>query len=157
MTLFHRVKNIIYVLLLLVIGFFFYNDFLRFFRDGEINEIEKAVQNAILKSGRTDLELSSISDYDCPRDRWHRDRGKEDWSQEDKEDKEVRTLHCTASAVFTNGTSADVSIELTEFNNLYFHHGRKNWNTYKINFSVTIQELGPNVQGESSMSKIINL
>ena len=137
-------RNILSWMVLVLVFYFFYNDFLLFTIEGMTNAVEKAVQDAISKSGYKDLELSSISEYHCPRD-------------PGQDYKEVRTLHCSASAVFTDGTSADVSIEQKEFRNTYIRSGRKEMNTYKIIFSVIVQEPDPNVRGVSSISKIIKL
>ena len=136
---------ILYGLLILML-YIIYNDLLLFTKDGMEDTAEKAVRDAISKSGYEDLELRRISEYHCPRD----------WNQDDKE---VLTLHCSASALFTDGTSAEVFIEQKEFRKLHVRRGRgkEYMRPYRIFFSVTIQELGPDCQGEASISRIINI
>ncbi|WP_406038965.1 hypothetical protein [Succinimonas sp.] len=135
---------ILYGLLILML-YIIYNDLLLFTKDGMEDTAEKAVRDAISKSGYEDLELRRISEYHCPRD----------WNQDDKE---VLTLHCSASALFTDGTSAEVSIEQKEFRKPHADRsGREYMRPYRIIFSVTIQELGPDCQGEASISRIINI
>ena len=118
--------------------------FLSFYegREGKSSLVEEAVRNVILKNRRTDLDLSQVSDYDCPLVFGQRDE-------------EVLIRNCSALAVFTDGTSAEVSIKQKEFRKKRYRHAREKMVEYKIDFTVTIHGLGPDFQGESSISSIL--
>ncbi len=124
--------------------YLFYNDLLLFTIDGEEDTVEKAVRNAIAGSGYEDLELRRISDYHCERNRGQKD-------------KEVRTFNCTASAVFTDGTAAEVSVLKKEYMETFYRNRRKREQAWRKDFSVIVHGLGFDVQGEASISKIIRL
>lgn len=124
--------------------YLFYNDLLLFTIDGEEDTVEKAVRNAIASSGYEDLELRRISDYHCERNRGQKD-------------KEVRAFNCTASAVFTDGTAAEVSVLKKEYMETFYRNRRKREQAWRKDFSVIVHGLGFDVQGEASISKIIRL
>ena len=130
--------------LLVPMLYLIYHDLLLFTVDSEEIRVEKAIQDAISKSGYEDLELRRISEYQCPRD----------WRQKDKK---VRVLHCSASALFTDGTSSEVSIEKKEYVEKFYRGNKERSQVWRKDFTVTIPDLGPDFQGESSISKIIRL
>jgi hypothetical protein len=140
---FSKQKIITCVLLAPVIVYIGYHDFYLFSREGEISTAEKAVRDAISGSGRADLEFSRISGYHC------------NILTQKKLDRKVRTYSCSASAVFADGTAAEVSIQKKEYTKAYYRHGDKSKTPYKIEFTATVLGLGSDVQGRSSISKII--
>ena len=140
---FNKQKIIACVLLTPVIIYIGYHDFYLFSREGEKSIAEEAVKDAILRSGREDLEFSQISGYHCNL-----------LTQKQWESK-VRTYKCSASAVFTDGSSAKISIQKKEYTKAYYRHGDKHKNTYQKDFTVTIHGLGPDIRGSSSISRII--
>ena len=134
-------KFVLLMVFIPVFCFLFYHDLYLFTVDGMAGTVEKAVRSAIIKNRRTDLELSHVSDYHCPLVFGQRDE-------------EVRIRNCSASAVFTNGTSAEVSSKQKEFRKKYYSHGREEMQSYKIIFTVTIHGRGPDFQGEATISKL---
>ena len=65
----------------------------------------------------------------------------------------VVTTNCSASAVFTGGASAKVTVSKKEFLKEYNRRSGRVFDAYQIDFTVTIHGLGPDFQGESSISR----
>ncbi len=122
-----------------------YNDIYLFSREGQMAVIEDAVQDAISSSGREDLEFSQISGYYC------------DDLNRKKQDNKIRTYNCATSAVFANGTSAKVSIQKKEYAKMHSRRGKKRRDVYKIEFTVTLPDLGPDFQAEASIISLCGL
>lgn len=111
--------------------------------EGEKIIVENAVQDAISGSGRADLEFSRISGYHCKY-----------LDSEPQGNVLTYSFSCSTSAVFADGTSAKVTIQKNEYARIY-RNGRKYRSPYKMDFTVTIHGLGPDIQGKSSISTIL--
>ena len=144
---FNKKKIITCILLAPVILYIAYHDLYLMSGVGDKSIAEKAVRDAILSSGREDLELSQISGYHC------------NFLNHRQRENKVRTYRCSASAVFADGTSAKVSIQKKEYTRTHYNHGSKHTNVYKIEFTATIHDpghgLGPDIQGSSSITSVI--
>ncbi len=136
-------KITLWALLTPVMCFICYHDIYLFCMTGQENIVKEAIRDAVFKSGRPDLELSHISKYSC------------DSSNMRFRHHKVRIYNCSASAVFDDGASADVSIEKREFTQTrQGYGGGKSTDVYRITFTVTVHGLGPDMQGEASISDI---
>ncbi len=120
---------------------FLYHDICLFSMDGQEKSVKEAIRDAISKSGRDDLELSGISGYSCPSYYVRHHNGS-------------TNTNCSATAVFANGVTAPVTVNKKELLKEYERRSRgKVIEACKIDFTVTVHRLGPDFQGESSISR----